>query len=138
MSYNFSSGLGSQGPGYVYDMDNSDEPPSFPDVPELLDNVNNVLEYMCTSEVKELRKGDKECFQAHMEQRFPDFSFKHYNLFVKLLSGEDISPLLTMLGVIQKVKSGELSMEDAERYVGEGLAKKYVLPKLDKKNKKNK
>lgn len=135
MNSNFGSQLGSQGPGYVYDPSDIDGSPSFPDVPQLLDNVNDILEYMCTPDMQKLRKDDKEGFQIHMEQAYPDFSFRYYNLFVMLLSGQDISPLLTMLGAIERVKTGDITMEAAEQYVGTALANKYVFPKLNKDKK---
>jgi hypothetical protein len=125
--------MGSQGPGYVYDPE-GEGPPSFPDVPELLDNVSKILTYMCEPEMVELKKKSKEEYTLHMEQQFPDFSFRYYTLFLKLMSGEDITPLMYMLAMIEKVKSGELLMEDAEKAVGEGLARQYILPKLSNPN----
>ena len=131
--------IGSQGPGFVYDPQGIDpygsETPCFPDVGKLLDDVNSILECMCTSEMMELKKKDKNEFQTKMEQQFPDFSFRYYTLFLKLLSGEDITPLMSMLATIEKIKSGSLSMEEAEQGIGESLARKYVLPKLNKSNK---
>ena len=124
--------IGSQGPGYVYDPQGS-EAPSFPNVPQLLDDVSSILQCMCTPEMVELKKKDKNQFQIQMEQQFPDFSVRYYTLFLKLLSGDDISPLMTMLVAIEKVNSGKLTAEEAEQGIGESLARKYVLPKLNKK-----
>jgi hypothetical protein len=126
-------GLGSQGPGYVYDPEGGEGPPNFPDVPQLLDDVYKILKHIDNPDLKALKIADKQAYQDLVEKDFPDFSFRYYNLFIKLLSGDDITPLLAMLVAIEKVKSGELTMEEAEKGIGEGLAKKYVLPKLQKK-----
>lgn len=123
--------LGSQGPGYVYDVEGGDV--SLPDTEQLLDSVIEIMECMDTSEMKQLKDTDEAEYKLEMEKRFPQFSFRYYSIFQKVISGDDITPLMGMLAQIEKVKRGELTIDEAEKYVGESLAKKYVYPKLNKK-----
>lgn len=129
-NYGQTAGIGEKGPGYVYDVEREDEPVSFPDVPQLLEDIISILEFINKPEMKELKQKNEPEFQLYMEQQFPDFSFRNYSLFLKLLSGEDITPLLGMLAAIEKIKSGQLTLEEAEKSVGEQLAQKYVYPQL--------
>lgn len=99
---------------------------NFPDVPDLLGEIGEILEYMCEDDVITLRNKSAEEFNKHMEEKFPVFSDRYYAVFQKLLSGEDLTPLFSMLGAIEKIKSGQVSLEDAEKNLGLELADKYI------------
>lgn len=99
---------------------------NLPDVPELLKKVTEILEYMCTDDMIALKSTDSGEFNKHMEEKFSVFSNRYYSIFYKLLSGEDLTPLFSMLAAIEKIKKGEVSMENAEKELGKELAKKYI------------
>lgn len=117
-------------PGFVYDIESG--APNLPDVPVFLNDIASILEYMCKDEILELRNKDSGEFNQHMEDKFPTFCDRYYALFQKILSGEDLSPLMNMLVAIEKVKSGKETLDQAEKKLGEQLAKKYVYPSLKK------
>ncbi len=53
-------------------------------------------------------------------ERFPE-------LFKKVTTrGEDLTPLLNMFGLMEKMGSGEMSHHNASVIVGKGLAEKYM------------
>ena len=115
----------------IYDMPDTSDTDSvnFPNVPNLLDEIANILEYMCKDDMIDLKTKNPNEFENHMEEKFSTFSFKYYAVFQKLLSGEDLGPLFSMLAAIEKIKNGNVSLEDAEKGLGEELAKKYIHPK---------
>jgi hypothetical protein len=100
--------------------------PSLPDVPTVLGQVEDILKYMVTDDMMKLRKDNFEEFEQHMEQKFSEFSDRYYALFQKLLSGEDISPLMDMFATIEKIKSGKVTMEKGEEQLGKKLYDKFV------------
>lgn len=55
-----------------------------------------------------------------LAERFPE-------LFKKVTGrGEDLTPLLSMFGLMEKMSSGEMSHHNASVIVGKGLAEKYM------------
>ena len=114
----------------IYDVEGGDV--NLPDVQQVLSQVIEVLEYMTTEEVLDLRSEDNDKYVEHMEEKFKTFSDRYYGLFRKLISGEDITPLMQMLAEIEKVKDGEKTIEEAEKTIGESLAEKYVYPNIGK------
>jgi hypothetical protein len=99
---------------------------NLPDVKILLKKVTEILEYMCTDEMIALKNEDTGEYNKQMEEKFSVFSNRYYSIFHKLLSGEDLTPLFSMLAAIEKVKNGEVTMETAEKQLGNILAKKYI------------
>ena len=120
---------------FVYDPSGGLEglpAPNLPDVGDVLSNVEAVLEYMCNDELIELKNKDEDEFDRHMEEKFPAFSFRYYALFKKIISGEDITPLFSMLGGIERIKKGDITIEEVEKDLGEELAEEYIYPHLNK------
>ncbi len=87
-----------------------------------------LLEYMCTDDMRELKEKSPVEYEEHLEQKFESFCNSHYRLFKLILEGGDISPLIGMLGQIEKVKKGELTFEQANAQILQGLAVKYNVP----------
>lgn len=57
----------------------------------------------------------------------PLFSDKYPELFKKVTTpGEDLSPLLGMLGLLEKIGTGEVTHHNASIMVGQALAVKYM------------
>ncbi len=125
-------GLQNAKPGYMYDPglieDDDEATANLPEINVLLAQVIKILDYMSQNEIKQMRKDNEPAYQSHMEQQFPNFSMRYYGVFQKLISGEDLNPLFQMMGQIERVKRGEISLSEAEKEVGESLAEKYVYP----------
>lgn len=119
-------------PGFIYDVDGDFSMENIPNVDELADKVVEILEYACTSEVINIKKANFEDYRTHMEEKFPQFCDRFYAIFQKIISGEDIKPLFFMLDKLRKVKSGNLSIEDAEKSVGMKLYNQFVKDTVDK------
>jgi hypothetical protein len=119
-----------QEPGFVYDP-SSAEPVSadnLPDAPELIDKVIEILTVMTEPEMKDLMKENFQEYESAMERRFPEFADRYYSMFKKVISGEDLTKLMYMLNIIGRVKKGYITMEDAEKRVGNMLADEYLNP----------
>ena len=54
-------------------------------------------------------------------------------MFDLIIQGEDISMLLTMMIKVDRIKSGEITREDAENELRDTLAEKYIYSKMDNK-----
>lgn len=117
---------------YVYDMEGEYNQASLPNTEELMDEVIKILTVITQPKYKELRVLDNKRFVSELEQLFPDFSFRYFALFMQVISGEDITPLIEMLLQIDRLKRGEVSIEDAEKCVGEALANRYIYPNVKK------
>lgn len=123
---------------FVYDpYENSENVVNLPNVPELLNQIIYILEYMNTDNIIKLKSENFEEYTQHMETKYFEFSNRYFGLFQKLISGEDITPLVSMLGAIENVKSGQISIEQAEESLGDMLAEEYIYPHLTKKQKKD-
>jgi len=115
----------------IYDVESGEV--NLPDVQEILSKVIEILEYMTTDEILELRSKNKDEYEEHMEEKFVPFSDRYYGLFKQLISGKDITPLIEMLTEIEKIKEGNTTIEEAEHRIGRSLEKKFVTPNLNKK-----
>jgi len=121
--------------GIVYDpshgIENVEDPvANLPDTGVILKNVGDILEYMCKDEIVKMQKEDVDEYTKHMEGQFPDFSFKYYSLFRQVIEGEDLTHLFSMLGAIDRVKNGELTLDEAEKNLGNELGDQYIPEEL--------
>ena len=109
----------------VFELDEDSEY-SFPDAQVLMNSVIEIMTYATKPELKQLRNTDKNQYFIEMEKKFPDFSMRYYGLFMKVINGEDITPLLDMMIQIDKINKGKISIKKAEENVGMGLYNKFV------------
>jgi len=116
----------------IYDPFNEHAAPNLPNVPEVLDQIIEILEYMSQDNIKKMKNTDPNGYEMHMETKFEKFADRYYGLFKKVSSGDDLTPLLSMLEAIEKIKAGKITMEDAEANLGDELAERFVYPKLSK------
>jgi len=125
--------------GIIYDpakwgKDGSDTN-NFIDAAKLSDQIIDIYTYMLQDSTKLLRKQmNNDAFEDHMTAIYKEFSNAYYALFKKIISGEDIGPLMMMLREIDKCNNGKSSTHDAEKNVGKSLKNKY-LPNLENNNK---
>lgn len=122
----------------IMDVDESapPSPSNLPDVVTLLKKIMEIGTYMCKDEIVELKCTNYSKYEEHMEKVFQSFATRYFAVFKKLISGEDITHLLSMLVALERVKKGEITLERAEKFLGEELAKEYIDPHINKKHKK--
>lgn len=120
---------------HVLDFD-EDAPLNLPDIDILTDQIIEILEYIDNNNLNRLREADKEEFGRKMEVKFNKFSNRYNSVFLKIISGDDITPLLKMLQSIGDIKSGAKSSDVAEKEVGDVLRNHFVTIGDDLKNKK--
>ncbi len=74
-----------------------------------------------------MAQGDSE--QVIME-RVPDFAEQYPRLFKALINREDLSPIQSMLAMLDKMGEGSLSQHQASMIVGKRLVDRYITPQL--------
>lgn len=106
--------------------DNSENEQNLANVDYILTNIIPVLEYMKEPHMKELKKENIEEYKEQLEEKFKPFSDEYFSVFQKVISGDDLSPLLQMLAMINKIKSNECTLNQAEEIVGIELMKNFI------------
>ncbi len=74
-----------------------------------------------------MSQGDSE--QVIME-RIPEFAEQYPRLFKALINREDLSPIQSMLAMLDKMGEGSLSQHQASMIVGKRLVDRYITPQL--------
>jgi hypothetical protein len=65
-----------------------------------------------------------------IRQRVPDFVEKYPELFRKIIQKQDLSPIQSMLAMLDRMGEGRLSQHQASIIVGQKLVDRYVTPQL--------
>jgi len=74
-----------------------------------------------------MSQGDSE---ETIRVRIPEFAEDYKELFKKIMKKQDISPINTMLTMLDRMGEGRLSQHQASVIVGQKLVDKYVTPQL--------
>jgi hypothetical protein len=75
-----------------------------------------------------MSQGDSEDV---IRTRVPDFIEKYPELFKKVITKSDLSPIQSMLGLLDKMGDGSISQHQASVIVGKKLVDKYITPQLN-------
>jgi hypothetical protein len=75
-----------------------------------------------------MSQGDSE---EVIRTRVPDFIEKYPELFKKVITKSDLSPIQSMLGLLDKMGEGAISQHQASVIVGKKLVDKYITPQLN-------
>jgi hypothetical protein len=75
-----------------------------------------------------MSQGDSE---EAIRARVPDFIEKYPELFKKVITKSDLSPIQSMLGLLDKMGEGAISQHQASVIVGKKLVDKYITPQLN-------
>ena len=124
--------------GVVIDDDTMEQmfqpvaPEQLPDPSIITSHVVEILEFMCTDDVVQMKSQNNESYKDMMRSKFKTFSDRYPSLFDMVIRGDDITHLMSMLDKIGKVKSGMMSMEEAKDKTADDLAEQYVYSKLSK------
>lgn len=74
-----------------------------------------------------MSQGDSE---DSIAQRVPDFVEKYPELFKKIIQKQDLSPIQSMLAMLDRMGEGRLTQHQASIIVGQKLVDRYVTPQL--------
>jgi hypothetical protein len=74
-----------------------------------------------------MSQGDSE---DTIRQRVPDFAELYPELFKKIIQKQDLSPIQSMLAMLDRMGEGRLSQHQASIIVGQKLVDRYVTPQL--------
>ncbi|MBA42911.1 MAG: hypothetical protein CMF62_02740 [Magnetococcales bacterium] len=108
-------------------------PNDLPDVDTLVEKIATIMEFITTDSMLTLKKENEDDYKIKAMKQFPEFSDRYYSIFQKVINGDDITPLCRMLEMLQKVKKGNISIDNAEEIVGNELEKEFLHPVLSKK-----
>ena len=84
------------------------------------DMLKDITEWMNQGETQEM-----------IIARVPYFVEVYPELFKKIITGQDLTPINTMLSLLDKMAKGQLSQHQASIQVGQQLVDRYVTPQLN-------
>ena len=88
-----------------------------PNMKELTETIGKIMEFITTDAVVEMQSQNKQAYKDMLMSKYKDFDEKYPILFEKIINGDDISMLLEMMTRIDKVKSGKMTMKNAENII---------------------
>lgn len=66
-----------------------------------------------------------------IRSKIPEFIELYPELFKKIINGQDLSPVQSMLAMLDRMGEGKLSQHQASVIVGKKLVDRYVTPQLN-------
>jgi hypothetical protein len=69
--------------------------------------------------------------EQQIREKVPDFSEKYPELFNKMIKKEDLSPIQSMLAMLDRMGEGNISQHQASIIIGKKLVDKFVNPQLN-------
>lgn len=78
-----------------------------------------------------MTQGDSE---EVIKNRVPDFVEKYPELFKKIINRQDLSPIQSMLSMLDRMGEGNMSQHQASVIIGKKLVDRYVTPQLQGKS----
>lgn len=69
--------------------------------------------------------------EEQIREKVPDFSERYPELFQKLIKNEDLSPIQSMLAMLDRMGNGSISQHQASIIIGKKLVDKFVNPQLN-------
>lgn len=79
------------------------------------------------------RDGDSE---EVIRNRIPEFIERYPELFKKIMDGSDLTPIQSMLTMLDQMGDGKLNQHQASIIVGKKLMDRYITPQLNSKDRK--
>ena len=96
-----------------------------------LPNPNEILTY-----VTMIKKDMKNMKTKDLDIKYQDFKNKYTNIYKSIIKNEDLSTLFDMLKLLQQVKTKNVSLDNANKYIGETMANRYIPEHILKDKKK--
>jgi hypothetical protein len=69
--------------------------------------------------------------EEKIREKVPDFSERYPELFQKIIKKEDLSPIQSMLAMLDRMGNGSISQHQASIIIGKKLVDKFVNPQLN-------
>jgi hypothetical protein len=69
--------------------------------------------------------------EEQIREKAPDFSERYPELFQKIIKNEDLSPIQSMLSMLDRMGNGSISQHQASIIIGKKLVDKFVNPQLN-------
>ena len=69
--------------------------------------------------------------EDEIREKAPEFSDRYPELFKKIINKEDLSPIQSMLAMLDRMSEGTISQHQASMIVGQKLVDRFVKPQLD-------
>lgn len=76
---------------------------------------------------REMERGKTE---TQLKQQFQTYSEKYPELFKKIVSKSDLTPIRSMLAMLDRIGDGSLTTHQASVIVGQRLVDRFVKPQL--------
>ena len=99
----------------------------------ILNEIKLVRKYIQRPEIIQLYKTNKKEYEDNLNDKFKNFSENKPFLFDMIIRYEkfDYNKLNNFLGVINNIKGGKISNEDASKMIGQMQYDEYVKNKID-------
>ncbi len=72
--------------------------------------------------------------EEQIREKLPEFAERYPELFQKLIKGEDLSPIQSMLAMLDRMGEGNITQHQASVIIGKKLVDKFVNPQLNNGN----
>jgi hypothetical protein len=69
--------------------------------------------------------------EEQIREKAPEFADKYPELFSKIIKKEDLSPIQSMLAMLDRMSEGNISQHQASIIIGKKLVDKFVNPQLN-------
>lgn len=103
-------------------------PEELPETQDIISNIEVVIDYMNTGEMKALKRENKKKFRKHIISKYKEVVSE--SILEMILDGQNMDMLWSMLDKISRVKGGELSFDEMDKQVKDELHNKYVFPMM--------
>ena len=74
--------------------------------------------------------------EEQIREKVPEFAEKYPELFSKLIKKEDLTPIQSMLAMLDRMGEGSISQHQASIIIGKKLVDKFINPELNGNGKK--
>lgn len=72
--------------------------------------------------------------EEQIREKVPEFAERYPELFQKLIKKEDLSPIQSMLAMLDRMGEGNITQHQASVIIGKKLVDKFVNPQLNNGN----
>ncbi len=69
--------------------------------------------------------------EEQIREKAPEFAEKYPELFQKIIKNQDLSPIQSMLAMLDRMGEGSISQHQASIIIGKKLVDKFVNPQLN-------
>jgi hypothetical protein len=89
-----------------------------------INDLPNPAEILST--VSDIKKDLSNLSKNELETKYNSFKNKYEGIYNKVINNDDLSQLFDMLTLLNKVKNGDISLDNATKTVGYQMAHKYI------------